>query len=349
LRTVAVDAMGGDQAPAPEVEGAVRAATQGLARVVLIGDGRIEASVNKSAEGRAALADGRLVVKTTSQVITMDDHPGQAARKKKDSSMRVAFEMAARGEADAVVSAGNSGAMLALGLFVMKRLPGVDRPGIVTTFPTATGQCALIDMGANVDVKPATLAQFAALGAAYARLAHRRSRPRVGLLSNGEEAHKGTELTRAAHGLLSSAASADFEYVGPIEGKDIFGGSVDVVVTDGFTGNVVLKTAEGAGQLLLSLLKREIFATPIGKIGALMLKGAFTRLRRVVDYDEQGGAPLIGVDGVAVICHGRSNAKAIHNAIRVGAQLADAGLVAAVGRSLERNAGLWAGLEVAEA
>ncbi|HEX6835158.1 MAG TPA: phosphate acyltransferase PlsX, partial [Polyangia bacterium] len=235
MRTVAVDAMGGDHAPAPEVEGAVAAVRERIARVVLVGD---EARVKQElARHDAAGLDG-LTVRHASEVIRMEDHPAVAAKGKKDSSMRVAFDLAKERAVDAVVSAGNSGAMLACGLFVMRRLPGVERPGIVTTFPTVNGVCALIDMGANVECRPETLAQFAVLGAVYARLLHGKPRPKVGLLSNGEEQIKGTELTRGAYKLLSAAVEKDFEFVGYVEGRDIFSGDVDVVVTDGFTGNV---------------------------------------------------------------------------------------------------------------
>jgi len=336
--------MGADLAPAPEVEGAVRAVNEGLAEVILVGDQhRLRACVEAQAGGPEALVKG-LRIHHAGEVITMGDHPAAAVRAKKDSSMRVCFDLVERGEADAVVSAGNSGAMLACGLFVMKRLPGVERPGILTTFPSASGVCALLDMGANVDCRPQNLAQFAVLGATYARLQHRKSAPRVGLLSNGEEAHKGTDLTRASHELLRLAKSRgglDFDYVGYVEGKDIFGGQVDVVVTDGFTGNVVLKTAEGAGQILFGLLKAEIMRTLVGKLGALLLREAFSRLKKILDYDEQGGAPLVGVDGVAILCHGRSNAKAIKNGVRVAAELSRAGLVPSLASAIDRHQLVW--------
>ena len=345
LRTVAVDAMGADTAPGPEVEGAVRAVNEGLAQVILVGDqARLLTAVEAERGGPEALVKG-LRVHHAGEVITMGDHPAAAVRAKKDSSMRVCFDLVERGDAHAVVSAGNSGAMLACGLFVMKRLPGVERPGILTTFPSASGVCALLDMGANVECRPQNLAQFAVLGATYARLQHRKSTPRVGLLSNGEEAHKGTELTRATHELLRAGKSRgllDFEYLGYVEGKDIFGGRVDVVVTDGFTGNIVLKTAEGAGQVLFGLLKAEILRTVVGKLGAVLLRDAFARLKKILDYDEQGGAPLVGIDGVAIICHGRSNAKAIKNGVRVAAELSQAGLVPSLTAAISRHAPLWA-------
>jgi glycerol-3-phosphate acyltransferase PlsX len=344
--------MGGDGAPAPEVEGAVAAARERLARVVLVGDeARLSSELGRLGLSRAQAEALGVSVRHASEVITMDDSPGQAARSKKDSSMRVAFDLQQKGEVDAVVSAGNSGAMMACGLFVMKRLAGVDRPGIVTTFPTRTGLCALMDMGANVECRPQTLAQFAVLGSVYARVLHKKARPKVGLLSNGEEASKGTELTRGAHKLLQAAIgpSADFDYRGYVEGKDIFTGAVDVVVTDGFTGNVVLKTAEGAGQVIFELLREEILRARFGKLGALLLRGAFRRLKKKLEYDEHGGAPLVGIDGVAILCHGRSNGKAIKNGVRVAASFADAGLVREIATAIGKHAPLWAAATAAEA
>jgi glycerol-3-phosphate acyltransferase PlsX len=338
MRTIAVDAMGGDHAPGPEVEGAIAAVRERLAEVVLVGD---EPRLREHVEKHGGLKPG-LTIRHATQVITMSDHPSVAAKSKKDSSMRVAFDLAKRGEAAGVVSAGNSGAMLACGLFVMKRTGGVDRPAIVTTFPSRSGVCALLDMGANVDCRPQTLAQFAVLGAVFSKLRHGKARPRVAVLSNGEESSKGTELTRGAHKLLSSELEKEFEYVGYVEGRDIFKGTIDVVVTDGFTGNVVLKTSEGVGQFVFDLMREEITATRLGKLGASLLKGAFARLKKKLDYAEHGGAPLVGVDGVAVLCHGASNAKAIKNGIRVAAQLADGGLPQAVAAAIEKHAPIWA-------
>lgn len=338
MRTVAVDAMGGDHAPAPEVEGAVAAVRERIARVVLVGD---EARVKQElARHDAAGLDG-LTVRHASEVIRMEDHPAVAAKGKKDSSMRVAFDLAKERTVDAVVSAGNSGAMLACGLFVLRRLPGVERPGIVTTFPTVNGVCALIDMGANVECRPETLAQFAVLGAVYARLLHGKPRPKVGLLSNGEEQIKGTELTRGAYKLLSADVDKDFAFVGYVEGRDIFSGDVDVVVTDGFTGNVVLKTSEGAAAAINAIIKREILSTTMGKLGALFLRGTFKRLKRTLDVDEHGGAPLIGVDGIAVLTHGAASARAIKNGIRVAASFGDAALPEAVKAAIAKHAALW--------
>ena len=334
--TIALDVMGGDDAPGPELAGAVAAVKEGLARVILVGDDR------KIRAGLVALAATDLpglTIRHAEEVIGMRDHPAQAARGKKDSSMRVAFELVKAGEAQGVVSAGNSGAMMACGLFVLRRVHGLDRPGVCTTFPTRTGVCALIDMGANVDVKPLTLAQFGVLGATYVRLLHGVERPRVGLLSNGTEDTKGTELLREALSILRSASGLDFR--GFVEGRDIFGGELDVVVTDGFTGNVVLKTAEGAASLIMKLVKEEVLASPIRKLGALLLSGAFKALGRRLDYAAPGGAPRLGVEGTVVLCHGRSNDKAIKNGIGMAARLAGAGLVDAVKVALADSSPLW--------
>ena len=342
MSTIAVDAMGGDHAPGPEVEGAVAAVRERLAEVVLVGD---EPRLRELLGKHGGIRPG-LTIRHATQVITMDDHPSVAAKSKKDSSMRVAFDLAQRGrangEAKAVVSAGNSGAFMACGLFVMKRTDGVDRPAVVTTFPTRGGVCALLDMGLNVDCRPQTLAQFAVLGSVFSRLRHGKARPRVGLLSNGSESSKGTDLTRGTHKLLSAAGpTAEFEYVGYVEGRDVFSGQIDVVVTDGFTGNIVLKTAEGVSQFVFDVMRQEVMATRLGKLGASLLRGAFSRLKKKLDYAEEGGAPLVGVDGVAVLCHGSSNAKAVKNAIRVAAQLVDGGLPKAVASSIERHQAIW--------
>src|SRR4051812_31634474 len=316
---IAVDAMGSDAAPRVEVEGVVAAVRSRGIDVVLVGD---EARLR--AELKALGADGtRIAVRHAPDVITMDDAPSMAVKQKKKSSMRVCFDLVKAGQADAVVSAGNSGAMMACGLFVLGRLPGVERPAIVTTFPTRAGECALLDMGANVDPKPAVLAQFGVLGAVYARLLHGKERPKVGLLSNGSEEHKGTALTRDAHALLSRAGGgsgasgptgAGFTFVGYVEGRDIFKGEVDVVVTDGFTGNIVLKSVEGAAEAIMSMVREEVMRSGIiAKLGAALMTSALRRLKRRTDYAEHGGAPLLGVDGVALLCHGGSSATALKN------------------------------------
>lgn len=342
MARIAVDAMGADGAPRVEVEGIVSAVRERDVEVILLGD---EPLLRR--ELKALGAEGeRVTVRHAPEVITMDDSPSMAVKQKKKSSMRMCFDLVKAGEADAVVSAGNSGAMMACGLFVLGRLPGIERPAIVTTFPTKVGECALLDMGANVDPKPAVLAQFAVLGSVYARMLHGKTRPRVGLLSNGSEDHKGTALTRDTHQLLARAlapaSAADFEYVGCVEGRDIFRGDVDVVVTDGFTGNVVLKSVEGAAEAILGMVREEVLrAGLLARLGAALMTSALRRLKKRTDYAEHGGAPLLGVDGVALICHGGSNATAIKNAVFVADRFAQSGLGKEVTSAVARHAFLW--------
>jgi glycerol-3-phosphate acyltransferase PlsX len=348
--------MGGDHAPGPEVAGAVAAVAEADLRVILCGDrDRLLAEL-----ARAGGREGeRLSIRHASQVVDMHDHPGKAFRQKRDSSLRVAFDLARAGEAQAVVSAGNSGAVLSHALFLFKRLPDVERPGIVTVFPRplsaaeresagagsgAMGTLVLCDMGANVEVKPTMLAQFGILGAHYDRIVHGHARPRVGLLSNGSEETKGTELTRAAHAVLKQAAEnpeAQFQYVGYVEGSELFRGDIDVVATDGFTGNVVLKVSEGVSQTVLRMVKAALTSTLRAKLGAALVKPALLALRQSIDYSEFGGAVLAGVDGLVVICHGRSDAHAMKNAIRSADEDARAGLVEQLARAMKRHHGLW--------
>jgi phosphate acyltransferase len=344
---IAVDAMGSDAAPRVELEGVLAAVRARGVQVTLVGDEtRLRADL-AALGADDVLKKNAIVIRHAPDVITMHDAPSMAVKQKKQSSMRVCFDLVKSGEADAVVSAGNSGAMMACGLFVLGRLPGVERPAIVTTFPTKAGECALLDMGANVDPKPSVLAQFAVLGSVYARLLHGKSRPRVGLLSNGSEDHKGTPLTRDAHQLLTRpdpAAEADFTYVGYVEGRDIFRGQVDVVVTDGFTGNVVLKSVEGAAEVILDMVREEVARSGLlSKLGAALMTGALKRLRKRTDYAEHGGAPLLGVDGVALICHGGSSAVAIKNAVFVADRFAQIGLGKELTEAVARHNALWDG------
>jgi phosphate acyltransferase len=321
MPTIAVDAMGGDHAPQSEIEGAIRAARQG-AELILVGD---EARLRAALAAAGARRSDALRIEHAPEVVTPGDHPAQAFRRKRRSSLRVACDLVAAGTAQALVSAGHTGAVLAHAVLVLGRLPGVDRPAIVTVFPTPAGPLTLCDTGANVDVRPTMLAQFALLGAAYDQVAHGRPRPRVGLLSNGAEAGKGTELTRAAHALLARLpGAAPLRYLGPVEGSDLFRGAVDVVATDGFTGNVVLKTAEGLAEAFLGLVRSQLDASARGRVGAAMVAPALQGLRRQIHYAETGGALLAGVDGTVVIAHGRSDATAMCNAIGAAVRLAAA-------------------------
>lgn len=329
---VVVDGMGSDRAPGPEVAGALRAVRAGSLEVVLVGDReKLEEELTRA--GRTP--DDKISVVHASQVVTIDDHPAQAFRRKPDSSMRVAVALVGDGDADAVVSAGNSGAALAYGLFLLGRILGVERPAIVTVLPTPTGPLVLCDSGANTESKPTHLAQFGMLAAAYDRAVHGRERPRLGLLSNGAEPGKGTPLTRAAHELLAAAAAAKpaaFEYVGYVEGSDLFRGVVDVLATDGFTGNIVLKTCEGIAEGLFGMVRQEIEAEigvaaegsepALARLGAAIAP-ALRGVARRIDYTEVGGALLAGVLKPIVIAHGRSDAAAISNAIQAAARFAE--------------------------
>ncbi len=325
---VVVDAFGSDRAPGPEVAGALRAVrapragTGHALEVSLVGDAaRLEAVLDRL--GRTP-ADAITVVHA-SEVVTMDDHPAQAFRTKLDSSMRVAVARVADGHGDAVVSAGNSGAMLACALFVIGRLPGIERPAIVTVLPTPTGPLVLCDAGGNVEPKPSQIAQFGVIAAAYDQIVHGRERPRLGLLSNGAEPGKGTQLTRDTHALLA-AVQGGFHYVGYVEGSDLFRGSIDCVATDGFTGNIVLKICEGIAEGMFGMVRQELEKTPLARLGAALVAPALRGVAKRIDYTEVGGALLAGVARPAVIAHGRSDANAIASAIRAADQFAERAL-----------------------
>jgi phosphate acyltransferase len=317
---IAVDAMGGDHAPAAIVRGALRAVNEHGISVTLVG--RAEAV---EAELRAAggAVGGAIAVVDAREVIEMGEHPANAVRAKRNSSLVSSCALVAGGEARAVVSAGNSGAMLAAALFTIKRIPGIARPAIGASFPSDAGQTFILDVGANTDCKPEWLAQFAVMGDVYARTMLGVERPRIALLSNGEEAEKGSELVQASYPLL---AALPIHFVGNVEGKDIFRGGCDVVVTDGFTGNIALKVAEGVGDFLFASISREARKTLGGKMGGALLKPKLRPLRDRVDYRKTGGALLLGVGGEVVIAHGRSDAEATMNAIRVAARAADQGV-----------------------
>ena len=310
---IAVDAMGGDNAPEQIVRGAIRATREFGVAVTLVGQKDAIEPLLRSAP--AGIGDIEIV--EAAEVVDMAEHPANAVRSKPDSSIVRACKMVADGQAAAAVSAGNSGATLAAALLRVKRIPGVARPAIGTSFPTKTGRCFMLDVGANSDSKPEWLAQFAVMGNIYAQSMLSIDEPRVGLLSNGEEADKGSELVRAARPLIEALP---IRFVGNVEGKDIFRGNVDVVVTDGFTGNIALKMAEGVGEFLFASLSRAARSTRMGTIGGALLKPSLRPLRDTMDYRKTGGALMLGVNGEVVIAHGRSDAEAIVNAIRVAAE-----------------------------
>lgn len=330
---IALDAMGGDRAPGEIVGGAVLAAKELGVEIVLVGDReRIEERLAAlGSEGRPTIS-----VVHSGSVVPMDEHhPVDALRRMRDASVLVASELVAKGEAEAMVSAGNTGAAMIAAIMRQKRIGGVDRPAIATVFPTTTGYCLLIDGGANSECRPHHVLSFAQMGAAYARSVMARPEPAIGLLSNGEEETKGTELVIASHELLRKSG---LNFIGNIEAKDIPFGRADVVVTDGFTGNIVLKLAEGVGEAIVSMLKESISRSPVYKIGALLARPALKALARRMDYSEYGGAPLLGVNGVTVIAHGRSGAKAIKNAIRTAKAACEAGIADAIAAAIGAGA-----------
>ncbi len=342
---IAVDAFGGDNCPDIEIEAAVGAVRSGL-RVILVGD---EARLHERLAQIDASERAAIEVHHASEVITMEDSPSKAIRNKRDASMPVCFDLVKAGEADAVVSAGNSGMMLACGLFKFRRIRGVDRPAIVTCFPNPKDATVLLDMGANVECKPINLVQFAVMGSVYASAEYGKRRPVVGLLSNGTEDSKGTDLTRASHRLLRAHPSETFEYAGYIEGKDLFGGEIDVVVTDGFTGNVVLKTVEGTARLIVNLLREAVAASSLSaKLGARLMRPAFDQFKRNSDPDTYGGAPLLGVDGISVICHGGSSTRAMLNGIRLADRFARQGMTPGLRDALGQHEALFAAAKAEE-
>jgi glycerol-3-phosphate acyltransferase PlsX len=309
IAPVAVDAMGGDNAPGAVVQGAINAARKGLS-VVLVGP---EATVKDELARHRAGHGLPISVHHASEVVDMHDHPGQAMRRKKDNSIRVCFELVKSGEASAMVSAGNSGAVMAGAIFVLGRPEGVERPAIISVLPALKGSPLMLDMGAVVDCRPSHLVQFALMGEVYARRVMGVHKPKVAVLSNGEEDSKGTDLTRAAAAALRKAP---LDFVGYCEGRDLLTGEFDVIVTDGFTGNVALKTMEGTAKVVGEYLKRALRSSTVSKIGGLLSKAALEGMKKRLDWREVGGAPLVGVNGVGFISHGRSDALAIENAIR---------------------------------
>jgi glycerol-3-phosphate acyltransferase PlsX len=318
--TIAVDAMGGDHAPRPEVEGAVVAAREFGVRILLVG----LAPELKRELAKHAHRGLPIEIVPASEVITMHDSPSQAFRKKKDSSAHVAAKLVRGGLADGFISAGNTGAVMAVARFGLGTLSSVDRAALAAPFPTADGGTSvMLDVGANVDSKPAHLVQFAVMGEIYYRAIFGTRRPKVALLSIGEEEMKGNELTREAHIRLKQST---LNFVGNVEGREIFGGAVDVIVCDGFIGNVALKISEGVAQHIVGLLKDALQSTLSSQVGYVLSKKAYRNFRKKIDYSEYGGAPLLGVRGVTVIGHGSSNAHAIKNAIRVATELVRGGV-----------------------
>jgi len=316
--TIAVDAMGGDHAPRPEVEGSVLAAQEYGVRVLLVG----QPNVIRAELARHSRPTVPIEIVPASEVITMEDHPAQAFRRKKDSSVHVGARLVQERAADAFVSAGNTGAVMTTAKFIMGTLPSVDRVALAAPFPNARGGVSgPLDVGGKLDSKPGHLFQVGVMGEIYYRVTFGSRKPRVGLLSVGEEEMKGNELTRAVYDRLKALP---VHFVGNVEGGDLFSGKVDVIVCDGFVGNIALKICEGLAMEIVKFLRKTYKSSFASQVGYLLSKGAMKGIRQKMDYAEYGGAPLLGVRGVCVIGHGRSNANAVKNAIRVAAGLARA-------------------------
>ncbi|MCI0690583.1 phosphate acyltransferase PlsX [candidate division KSB1 bacterium] len=338
---IAVDAMGGDYAPASIVLGGLEAAkaAYGAYEVVFVGD---KAQIEQEISRHPLLTRGenvRFSIHHASEKIEMCDVPTVALKKKRDASILVAARLHQEGKVDAIVSAGHTGAAMAASLMALGRIRGVNRPGIGSLIPNGYGVTMLIDVGANVDCKPIHLVQFGMMGSIFMNRVLGIEAPKVALLSNGEERSKGTEVTREAYRMLETSR---VNFTGNVEGRDILKGSADVVVCDGFVGNVILKFAESLGGVFRHHIKRQIGKQIFRQIGAFLLQPTFTGLRKIFDYEEYGGAPLLGIDGVCIICHGGSTPKAIRNAIREATKMVSEGVTQIIGHELQTHNGVKA-------
>ncbi|MDR3793232.1 MAG: phosphate acyltransferase PlsX [Terracidiphilus sp.] len=340
LTDIVLDAVGSDKAPEPEIRGAILACKALPVRVHLVGP---EAELRDQLDELLGDMQGDLpgdedlpiVIHHASERIGMEEKAAHAVRTKRDSSMRVGLKLVREGKAAGFVTAGNTGAAMATAKMVLGALPGVDRPALATPMPAATGSpCVLLDVGANVDCKAHNLEQFAVMGEIYARTVLKIAEPRVGLLSIGEEESKGNDLTREAYPLLKALP---MKFIGNVEGRDIFSGLADVIVCDGFIGNVALKTSEGVGRFVRDVLRESLTQTVTAKVGALLARQAFNEFRRRLDYREYGGAPLLGVRGICIIGHGSSNDRAIYNGIRVAYEFAKGGTVQRIEQEFARQ------------
>lgn len=323
---IALDAMGGDHAPREIVRGAWALCRETGQKVILVGD---QATINKELELLEPCKG--LEVAHAPEVITMDEAPATAVRRKKNASVVIAAELVRSGEASALVSAGSTGATMAAALLRLGRIKGIDRPAIASVLPAELGITVLLDVGANVDCRPKNLQQFAIMGSLYAQKLLGIASPKVGLINVGEESTKGNELTLGTYPLL---VNSGLNFYGNIEGRDVFRGSVDVAVCDGFVGNVVLKTGEGLATALMNMIKKELQQSGLARLGAVLSLPALKNLKKRLDYSEYGGAPLLGVNGVAIVCHGSSRELAIKNALIRAKESVDTGLIKAISASL---------------
>jgi glycerol-3-phosphate acyltransferase PlsX len=331
---IALDAMGGDNAPQSNIEGAVLAAKEIDSKILLVGDEKIIMQELGKYKKRCDLTKLNIDIVNATQVITMDDHPAKAVRSKKDSSLAVCANLVAQGKADAFISMGNSGAVMASALFYLKRIEGVLRPTIVTPFPSLNGSVIISDMGANVDCKPEHLVQFAIMSDVFCKNVMGIENPKIGLASIGEEPTKGNELSLEAFRLLSKTK---LNFIGNIEGRDIPLGKADIVICDGFVGNIVLKFGEGIADMMLKLVARSFKKHPIAWASLPFLWTSLKDLRKKVDYSEAGGVPLLGTNGTCILGHGRSNGKAVKSAIFAAIKAAQYKLSDAIAKSIKEN------------
>jgi len=332
---IAVDAMGGDYAPQAIVEGAVQAAriSKGRYEIVLVGDERIVSQELSKFDA----SELPLSIRHASEKIEMEEPPIPAIKKKEDSSIVVAMKLHRAGEVDAVVSAGNTGAIMAASLLYLGRIPGVHRPALGSFIPNERGVCVVIDVGANADCKPINLLQFGIMGSVYVRHIFDVQHPKVGLLSIGEEETKGNELVVQSHKLLKES---HLNFIGNVEGRDILRGKAEVVVCDGFVGNIVLKFTESIVGMLTHTLKKNVGSNIFANLGAFLMRPAFRKLKKLMDYQEYGGVPLLGVRGVSIICHGRSTPKAIRNAVREAEKMITESVNQLIEQEIKRSSGV---------
>jgi len=329
---IALDAMGGDYGPEELITGAILAVKQAGIEIALVGDTEfLRTHIDNLKEDSRVISSLSLV--HASEVVGMDEYPVDAIRRKKNSSIMVAFELQKQGEVEGVVSAGNSGATLAAALRKLGRVKHVVRPGIASMFPTLKRPVVIMDIGANVDCRPLHLFQFAVMASAFSSV-YDIEHPRVGILSIGEETGKGNSLVKVTYEMLQKSS---LNFIGNVEGRDVYKGDVDVIVCDGFVGNNILKVSEGLAEALMQMLANEIMKSPLAKLGYLLAKPAFKRFKKRVDYTEYGGAPLLGINGTGIVCHGRSNAQAIKNAILEAVKMVENNVKDKISNDLEKN------------
>jgi glycerol-3-phosphate acyltransferase PlsX len=326
--TIILDAMGSDDYPDPEIQAAVIAADQLKMEIILVGNQEVIEPKLKALNPRNL----PIQLEHAPDVLEMSDKVVDGTRKKPQNSMAVGLELVKAGRGQVFVTAGNTGGAMFNALKILGRIKGVSRPALTALFPVRTGRCVVLDIGANADCRPEFLVQFAIMGSLYAKIVLGKENPRIGLLSNGEEAGKGNQLIKDTYPLLEKSG---LNFIGNVEGKELFGGSADVVVTDGFTGNILLKSSEAVAKLLTDILKEKLMASPITTLGALLAKPVFTHLKKILDPAEVGAAPLLGIDGLVFVGHGRSNARAMTSAIKIAHQAVQADLLGALRQEIQ--------------